>query len=298
MYWLYKTLVRAHLEYCVSAWSPYYVKDRSLLERVQHRSTRMVPGLKNLSYEKRLEHLGLQTLEERRNRVDLLEVFKMYKGLSTIPFECLFALSTATNTRPCCQDSEAPLSIGSSKTIISSQSVLSTVGTTCHSKILVAVKSMPARIVWTEFVAQGWASSWTSRSAWQFGLICTKFDGTPCCQGGAVKTATNYNGDKTKRRQPERRQNGKAKTATHLNGDNENGDSLWIDLWCLRCVNHVTWVRLISHRWIRFCKGRRRCYVTARQFPYAHYAANESWWNNRRRCHEVGKKHTKWQLSQ
>jgi len=96
---LYKTLVRPHLEYCVSAWSPYYAKDRSLLERVQHRFTRMVLGLKNLSYEKRLEHLGLWTLEERRNHADLLEVFKMYKGLSTVPFEHLLSLSTATNTR-------------------------------------------------------------------------------------------------------------------------------------------------------------------------------------------------------
>ena len=56
-------------------------------------------GTKNLSYEKRLEYLGLWTSEEQRNRADLLEVFKMYKGLSTIPFERLFALSTATNTR-------------------------------------------------------------------------------------------------------------------------------------------------------------------------------------------------------
>jgi len=48
---------------------------------------------------------------------------------------------------------------------------------------------------------------------------------------GAVKTATNYNGDKPKRRQPERRQNGKTKTTTHLNGDNENGDSFRIRCW-------------------------------------------------------------------
>jgi len=38
------------------------------------------------------------TLEESRNRADLLPVFKLYKGLS-VPFSDLFALSTVTNTR-------------------------------------------------------------------------------------------------------------------------------------------------------------------------------------------------------
>jgi len=80
-------------------WPIGFVADMVAPQRVQHRFTRMVPGWRNLSYENRLEHLGQWTLEERRNRVDLLEVFKMYKGLSTIPFERLFALSTATNTR-------------------------------------------------------------------------------------------------------------------------------------------------------------------------------------------------------
>jgi len=39
---LYKSLVRPHLEYCSSVWSPYYSKDKQLLERIQHRFTRMV----------------------------------------------------------------------------------------------------------------------------------------------------------------------------------------------------------------------------------------------------------------
>ena len=29
---LYKSLVRPHLEYCVSAWSPHNVKDREMLK--------------------------------------------------------------------------------------------------------------------------------------------------------------------------------------------------------------------------------------------------------------------------
>jgi len=28
---LYKSLVRPHLEYCISAWSPHYNKDKQLL---------------------------------------------------------------------------------------------------------------------------------------------------------------------------------------------------------------------------------------------------------------------------
>jgi len=58
--------------------------------------TRMVPGLKSLKYEERLNCLGLWTLEERRNRADLLEVFKMYKGLSLLPFDHLFTTSSVT----------------------------------------------------------------------------------------------------------------------------------------------------------------------------------------------------------
>jgi len=34
---LYATLVHPHLEYCTVAWSPHYVKDKVLLDRVQRR---------------------------------------------------------------------------------------------------------------------------------------------------------------------------------------------------------------------------------------------------------------------
>jgi len=61
----------------IPAWFPHYKKDKQLLERVQHRFTRMLPGLKSLEYDDRLKAFGNWSLEERRNRADLLEVFKM-----------------------------------------------------------------------------------------------------------------------------------------------------------------------------------------------------------------------------
>jgi len=76
---LYKSVVRPNLEYCSAVWSPQYVKDKALLEKVQHRFSRMFPELKSLPYEQRLDKLGLWTLEERRNRADLLKIFKLTK---------------------------------------------------------------------------------------------------------------------------------------------------------------------------------------------------------------------------
>jgi len=72
---LYKTLVRPHLEYCTAAWSPQYIKDKVLLEHVQRRFTRIIPVLKELPYADRLNKLKLWTLEERRVRADLIQVF-------------------------------------------------------------------------------------------------------------------------------------------------------------------------------------------------------------------------------
>jgi len=43
---LYKSLVRPHLEYCTVAWCPHYKKNKKLLEKVQRRFTRMIPGMK------------------------------------------------------------------------------------------------------------------------------------------------------------------------------------------------------------------------------------------------------------
>jgi len=48
-----------------------------LLEKVQRRFTKMIINMEGLSYEDKLQSLKLWSLEERRKRQDLIEVFKM-----------------------------------------------------------------------------------------------------------------------------------------------------------------------------------------------------------------------------
>ena len=54
---------------------PYRKKDIDTLERIQRRATKMIPELRDLSYEERLKECGLTTLQTRRLRGDQIEVF-------------------------------------------------------------------------------------------------------------------------------------------------------------------------------------------------------------------------------
>lgn len=90
---LYKSLVRPHLEHCSPIWSPHFQKDKSLLEKVQHRFTRLFPELRSFSYNDRLKKLKLWTLEERRNRADLIELYKMSRGTASVPLQNFFTLA-------------------------------------------------------------------------------------------------------------------------------------------------------------------------------------------------------------
>ena len=96
---LYKSLVRPLLEYCSTVWCPHYSRDIQLIEGVQRRVSKMVPALRHLDYYERLRRLGIQTLETRRYRADLLLMYKMFHGQIAIPVDRLFEVPTHDGLR-------------------------------------------------------------------------------------------------------------------------------------------------------------------------------------------------------
>ena len=74
----YKALVRPQLEYGCAAWDPHHEQDITELERIQRRAARYVSG----NYDPRasvtamLQHLGWQSLEQRRQHHRLCILFK------------------------------------------------------------------------------------------------------------------------------------------------------------------------------------------------------------------------------
>ena len=85
--------MRPHLEYAVQFWSPSLRKDIERLEAVQARATKLIPSIRHLGYVRRLERLNLYSLEKRRLRGQLIETFKMLKGVNNIDYRHLFTFS-------------------------------------------------------------------------------------------------------------------------------------------------------------------------------------------------------------
>ncbi len=80
---MYISLVRPHLEYAVLFWWPYFAKDIARLEAVQLRARKMIPSLRNKSYEERLARLNLFPSTNVASEENL-QSFKIYKGFTNV----------------------------------------------------------------------------------------------------------------------------------------------------------------------------------------------------------------------
>ena len=74
---LYKSLVRPTLEYASVIWAPSLKKDIVAIENIQRRATKLVKDISSLSYEERIRQLGIPTLIYRRERADMIQLFKI-----------------------------------------------------------------------------------------------------------------------------------------------------------------------------------------------------------------------------
>ena len=96
---LYKALVRPRLEFSNAVWSPFLVKDITLIENVQRRATRLLPGFKDEDYTTRLRNLNLPTLVYRRLRGDMIELYKMAYNIYDSDLPQLFDFNNTSRTR-------------------------------------------------------------------------------------------------------------------------------------------------------------------------------------------------------
>ena len=89
---LYTSFVRHHIEYAIPVWCPHLRKHIKQLENVQIRATKLVDGMKEMEYTERLRKLDLPTLLHRRERGDMIQVWKHFNAYD----KC----TLSTNFRP------------------------------------------------------------------------------------------------------------------------------------------------------------------------------------------------------
>ena len=104
----FNVYVRPILEYCSVVWNPCLIKDINAIEGVQHTFTKRLPGMRELSYHQRLVRLGLESLELRRLRIDLVYLYKIVFGLVKLDLCNFFVPRFNNNLRGHCYKLNLP----------------------------------------------------------------------------------------------------------------------------------------------------------------------------------------------
>ena len=87
---LFNSLVRPKLEYASEIWSPFLNKDILKVENIQRTFTSKIGGMQTFNYWERLTRLNLMSLQRRRERNLIVNVFKIKNDLIPNTFDLSF----------------------------------------------------------------------------------------------------------------------------------------------------------------------------------------------------------------
>ena len=91
---LLKSLVLSRLDYASQLWSPHLLKSVYLLEKVQRSFTKHIAGMHTMSYEERLKHLNLYSIQRRRDRYQIIYLWKIIEKIVpnlSAPITCTYS---------------------------------------------------------------------------------------------------------------------------------------------------------------------------------------------------------------
>ena len=78
---LYNTYVRPRLEYSSPLWSPFQKKHLVQIESIQRTVTSRILGMENYNYWERLQQLKIPSLQRRRERFQIIHIWKISKEI-------------------------------------------------------------------------------------------------------------------------------------------------------------------------------------------------------------------------
>ena len=96
-----RTFVQPTLEYASTTWDPHTENDIHQIEIVQRRPARFVMGdyQRKSSVTAMCQHLGLETLQQRRDRTSLTMIYRIVHHLLDIPAELYLTPMSCSRTR-------------------------------------------------------------------------------------------------------------------------------------------------------------------------------------------------------
>jgi hypothetical protein len=95
---VYPVFVRPHLEFASSVWNPHQKKLICMLENVQRRATKTSDNWK-MTYEERLNKMGLTNISIRRKRSNLIQCYKLLNGIDKVNWNNNIIQINETNNR-------------------------------------------------------------------------------------------------------------------------------------------------------------------------------------------------------